>query len=193
MSVEHMEASTKPRRGWTKVRAILAGGLVLGVGAAITLAAWTDNEWARGIFASGQFGIEGSTNGTTWADHPTSGTPATLSFQVGADKLAPGSVVYAPFAVQLKTGSTNAANVTVAQDNASAIVGTTATYVYTTSATCNATTYAAGTNANGTSFSLAAVTTPTYLCFRVTAGPTLAPAATGSFTWTFNAESGAVL
>lgn len=30
-----------------KVRAILAGGLVLGVGAAVVLAAWNDSEFAQ--------------------------------------------------------------------------------------------------------------------------------------------------
>jgi predicted ribosomally synthesized peptide with SipW-like signal peptide len=43
------QGSTKKR----KVRALLAGGLVLGVGAAITLAAWTDNVFGNSDFATG--------------------------------------------------------------------------------------------------------------------------------------------
>ena len=193
MTVHQATPETGSRRGWTKARAILAGGLVLGVGAAITLAAWTDTEWARGVFGSGSFGIEGSTNGTDFDDHPTSGAPASLNFAVGADQLAPGSTVYAPFAVQLTAGSTNAANVTVSQDASAAITGTSASYVITTSATCDATSYGTGTNPNAASFSLAAPETPTFLCFRVTADGTMPQSATGSFTWTFAAESGVTL
>lgn len=177
----------------TKAKAILAGGMVLGVGAAITLAAWTDTEWAIGQFGSGSFGIEGSSNGTAWSDNPVTGTPASLSFAVGADNLAPDSTVYAPYAIQLKASSTNEASVAVAQDASGAITGTTASYKYVTSATCNATTYAAGTNENGASFDLAAVTTPTYLCFKVTADATLVQGTTGAIMWTFTATSGDAL
>ncbi|WP_408605753.1 SipW-dependent-type signal peptide-containing protein [Leucobacter salsicius] len=33
---------------FTRVRAVLAGALVLGVGGSLTLAAWTDTEYAAG-------------------------------------------------------------------------------------------------------------------------------------------------
>ena len=46
-----------------KVRAILAGGLVLGLGAAVTLAAWNDSEFAKGTFTSGSLNIQGSVDG----------------------------------------------------------------------------------------------------------------------------------
>lgn len=75
MVAVHNEDSVQSRRGWTKARALLAGGLVLGVGAAVTLAAWTDNEWVRGVFGTGTFGIEGSTDGSAFSDNPTSGDP----------------------------------------------------------------------------------------------------------------------
>ncbi|MHA3724812.1 SipW-dependent-type signal peptide-containing protein [Leucobacter sp. HY1910] len=177
------------KRGWTKARAVLAGGLVLGVGAAITLAAWTDQEWAKGIFSSGTFGIEGSIDGVIFTDHATVGDAATLNFQVNADKLAPGDDVYAGFAVQLIDGATNEAEVTVAQNVAAAISGTTASYVYTTAATCDASAYTAGTNENGTTFDLAAVETPTFLCFKVTADNTIEQGETGTIVWSFTAES----
>ncbi|XSS44541.1 SipW-dependent-type signal peptide-containing protein [Propionibacteriaceae bacterium Y1685] len=38
-----------------KFRAALAGGLVLGIGAVVTLAAWTDDENAAGQFSAGTF------------------------------------------------------------------------------------------------------------------------------------------
>lgn len=194
MSLDHTahEAET-PRRGWTKARALLAGGLVLGGGAAITLAAWTDNEWARGLFGSGTFGIEGSVDGATFADHPTSGDPAELSFAVGADNLAPASEVFAGYAVRLSAGSTYAADVTLTQDTTDALSGTTASYVYTTGATCDAAAFAAGTNPNGATFELAALDAPAFLCFKVAADANLEQGQSGSITWTFTAESGGTL
>ncbi len=193
MVAANNEDSVRSRRGWTKARALLAGGLVLGVGAAVTLAAWTDNEWVRGVFGTGTFGIEGSTDGTAFSDNPTSGDPAQLSFAVGADNLAPGSQVYAGYAVRLTQDSTYQANVTVAQDVSDAIPGTTASYVYTTSTTCDASAFAAGTNANGATFELTSLAAPAFVCFRVVADDTLAQGADGSITWTFSAESGATL
>lgn len=193
MSIDHAQQTTPTRRGWTKARALLAGGLVLGVGAAITLAAWTDNEWARGLFGSGTFGIEGSTDGSAFSEHPTSGAPAQLNFAVGADNLAPDSEVYAGFAVRLEADSTYAATVAVAQDMTDALTGTTASYVYTTGAACDATAFAAGTNPNGPSFELDALNDPAFLCFKVVADDTLPQGADGSITWTFTAESGATL
>lgn len=185
--------SRRTNRGWTKARAVLAGGLVLGVGAAITLAAWTDNEWAVGLFGSGKFGIEGATNGTTFTDHPDSSGPAQLAFQVNADNLTPGDVVYAGYAVRLEQDSTYAADVTVTQDTTDALAGTTASYVTTPSATCDATAYGAGTDSNATAFALPTTATTKYLCFRVTADSSLAQGESGAITWQFTAVSGANL
>lgn len=182
------------KRGWTKTRAVLAGGLVLGVGAAITLAAWSDQEWAIGTFGSGgAFGIEGSVDGGAFSEHATEGAAAELNFQVNAENLAPGDNVYAGFAVQLITTSTNAANVTITQDESDAIAGTEAHYVYTTSAVCTEDAFGAGTNADGATFALAAVETPQYLCFKVTADDTMLPGVDGTIVWTFDAESGAAI
>lgn len=55
-----------------KVRALLAGGIVLGVGAAVTLANWTDTNWADGIFGGGTYRIESSADGV---DFETQGGP----------------------------------------------------------------------------------------------------------------------
>lgn len=89
-----------------KVRAILAGGLVLGVGAAVVLAAWNDSEFAQGTFTSGGLNLVGSTDGTTFTDHATADAAAPLEFTVDASNLAPGDSVSAPFAVRLAAGST---------------------------------------------------------------------------------------
>lgn len=114
-----VEAASTPRKRFTKVRAILAGGLVLGVGAAITLAAWNDSEFATGTFAAGTFNLEGSTDGASFTDHASApGGP--LDFAVNPSNLSPGDTVAAPFSVRLAAGTTNNAdvqiNVTTADD-----------------------------------------------------------------------------
>lgn len=75
-----------------RVRALLAGGLVLGVGATLTLAAWNDAEHVSGAFEASVFGIE-SHVGARWTSHD--GPPgATLTFSGGAG-MSPGTSRYA--------------------------------------------------------------------------------------------------
>jgi predicted ribosomally synthesized peptide with SipW-like signal peptide len=97
-----------------KVRAILAGGLVLGIGAAVTLAAWSDSEFATGSFGAGHFNMQGSLNGTAFSDHPV-GTPAQLAFPL--DKLSPTETVAAPYVLRLDKDTTNDATVQVVSAN----------------------------------------------------------------------------
>ena len=47
-----------------KIQALAAGGIVLGVGASATMAAWTDEETSTGLFASGEFAIDAKINGS---------------------------------------------------------------------------------------------------------------------------------
>lgn len=82
-----------------RLRAVLAGGLVFGVGAAATLAAWNDSEYATATFTSGRFDILGATNGTGFSDHGV-GAPATLSFTVAPTAMFPGTTTYALFSVK---------------------------------------------------------------------------------------------
>lgn len=63
-----------------KVRAIAAGGAVLGLGAVVTLAAWSDSEFAEGIFGTGTFGIEASTADGEYGEHATEGEALQLAF-----------------------------------------------------------------------------------------------------------------
>ncbi|TLM70951.1 hypothetical protein FDW81_16800 [Pseudarthrobacter sp. NamB4] len=112
-----MNAKTTPNR-WTKGRAILAGGLVLGLGAAATLASWTDNEW---VFGGSGNGIGPNTPGTAvvnmqqntwtgaggaehWNDQPSANGGA-LTFTVRPDKLLPGRTVYSPMQLRAAAGS----------------------------------------------------------------------------------------
>ena len=57
------EAQRKQDRA-RKRKAILAGGVVLGLGAAVTLAAWSDDVFANGTFNTGQFELQGNVTTT---------------------------------------------------------------------------------------------------------------------------------
>lgn len=108
----------------TKVRALLAGGLVLGVGAAFTLAAWTDNEWIFGTSGDDlgpgtrTFHMEqntfSNTNGTgadAWSDKPNMPTApdstvdGALTFGAISTNLKPGDTAYAPMQLRAAAGS----------------------------------------------------------------------------------------
>ncbi|MCP2638135.1 SipW-dependent-type signal peptide-containing protein [Microbacterium sp. HD4P20] len=107
-----------------RILAVLAGGLVLGVGGTMTLASWTDSEWVWGG-ADGGPGIGTSefvvlqntlspANGdvaTGWVEEPDNpgGELVFSPLTVGDDILAltPGETFYAP--VALKTSDTSIA------------------------------------------------------------------------------------
>lgn len=101
-----------PKSG--KVRAILAAGLVLGVGAAFTLAAWTDDEWVFGgagpndtpgtkTYAMQQNTVAPFAD-ASWTDQ-ASPNGGRLDFTLQATDLLPGDTVYAPFQLRAKAGS----------------------------------------------------------------------------------------
>jgi predicted ribosomally synthesized peptide with SipW-like signal peptide len=197
-------ADTDVRRGRRRsrmIRAILAGGLVLGVGTAVTLAAWNDSEFATGTFTAGKFDLEGSTtDGTTFSNHASS-PGGTLSFTVPASALSPGDSVSAPFAVRLAADTTNAASVTLTTE---APTGTVTNLTYTLdiksawgcgSSTSSTPISGSALNAGTTTFPLAAGSpasnpgAPVYLCFTVTAGGGLVQGQTGAAIWKFTATS----
>lgn len=179
-------AKTADRR---KVLAVLAGGLVLGVGAAVTLAAWNDSEFGAADFGAGTFVFQGSTDGTTFEDHASEEGAAQLAFETGADNLAPGDVVYEAYALSLAGSTSDAMLEAVAPvDAAGTLVADgalTIDAVATTSFGCDEAAFAGG---------MAPPTTITpdtdvYLCMQVTATPNLEQGQTGSVLWQWNAES----
>ncbi|WP_271799294.1 SipW-dependent-type signal peptide-containing protein [Dietzia maris] len=114
------EAQRKQDRA-RKRKAILAGGVVLGLGAAVTLAAWSDDIFADGTFStSGKFVIEGATGPLA--------TPGTFSRSVNAQDVSdpanalelnfpvgdifPGDTNYAPFTIKTSTDTTLAGALT---------------------------------------------------------------------------------
>lgn len=77
------------RRTLTRVRALLIGALVLGVGASATVAAWTDNEFASSQITAGTFSIVSRTaSSPTFAAHDTAANAVTLP--LNATNLYPG-------------------------------------------------------------------------------------------------------
>lgn len=88
-----------PRRGFLKTRALLAGGLVFGCGASMTVAAWTDAEQTTAEFSAGTFAIEASIDGQ-W------GSSREMTFNSAG--MFPGTVVAAPVFVRTTPDSTTA-------------------------------------------------------------------------------------
>ncbi len=93
-----------------RTRAVLAGALVLGVGATATLAAWTDGEYGTGSFTASVFGTESQTASSSWASHTPSGNAATLAFNATA--MSPTVSFYAW--IDIRTTSTTNVDGTVA-------------------------------------------------------------------------------
>lgn len=112
---------------WSRrIRALLASGVVLGVGATVTLAAWNDSEYAGGAVTAGQFTLEGSTDGVEyWSSEP--GSPHALSFTPDA-ALYPGATSYSLFSVRTAEGSIGGTVQVLADDGNAGGLGAYLTY-----------------------------------------------------------------
>lgn len=195
-----------------RIKAILAGGLVFGVGATATVAAWTDSENAESSFTAGRFDIEVSVDGKNWTSSPT------MTFDAG--NMFPGAKAYAK--VFVRTSSTTTMNGTVKVSgggitNPGTTIGASLAYRAVTqstttsgmgSVTCTensftgSPTYVLGTasriplktaitSGSTQSLSKQATSVQAY-CFEVVLPETTPNAAQGStatHTWTWNAES----
>lgn len=194
---------TERGRRHRKVAAILAGGLVLGIGTMATLASWNDSEYAAATFTSGTFKLQGSADGSTFSDHAAAGDAASLGFTTGFDNLTPTDTVYAPFAVRLTADTTNDATVKVTNPATTGDVSHLSySLIETSSFGCDATSTgtrlisdaAVGTAAGAQTFDLSvgqagADGTAVNLCFIVTAGSDLVQDQAGTSTWQFQAVS----
>lgn len=202
-AVSEARPESGPRaRKAPKIRAVLAGGLVLGIGAAVTLAAWNDSEFARGTFTAGTLNLEGSTNGTSFGDNPVN-SPATLGFTASTANLSPGDTVEAPFAVRLSDLSTYDATVKISTAGSTgSLAGLTYSLDRTTTFGCTGQVTSTlvpsprelGTTPDNVTFGLGQGTgtdpgAPVYLCFRITASTGLVQSQTGTTTWEFAALS----
>ena len=206
-NIGHAATPDRKRRRSRMIRAILAGGLVLGVGAAVTLAAWNDSEFASGTFSAGTFDMQGSIDGTTFGQHASAGvgTAAVMNFTVTTASLSPTDVDAGAFAVRLAAGTTNNANVVLPAPTTTGTV-TNLTYeaLLTSSITCNAATTGTSLITAGTPVTsvagpaaftltkgatLAVPGTTQFVCFKVTAGAGLVQGQSGTVTWQFTATS----
>jgi predicted ribosomally synthesized peptide with SipW-like signal peptide len=178
--------------------AVGSGGLVLGIGAIVTLAAWTGTEQSNADFEAGRFGLEASADGSTFSANPDS-PGLTLTFDSAAALLSPGATAYAPYAVRLTADSDYAADVTLTSSAGTGTVAGSLTYsiVQTDTFGCSAattgTTLVTDQEATGTPgtllFDLDAAAEPVYLCVQVTADDTLPQGSNGSIAWTLTGAS----
>lgn len=76
--------SKRPSRAFRRVRALLAGGLVFGVGATMTLAAWTDQEFANTTVTAGTFSIVSRIDQGAFSAHPDAATAVVVPLDAGA-------------------------------------------------------------------------------------------------------------
>lgn len=108
--VDNITSVPTPRAedGKRKRRALLAGGLVLGLGAAVTFAAWSDDVVANGLFNTGTFELQGSTDGSVFADYDgtDSADTAELLFTLDSLLMAPSQTVYAPLTIATSSATT---------------------------------------------------------------------------------------
>ncbi|MGO4474116.1 SipW-dependent-type signal peptide-containing protein [Arthrobacter sp. M-10] len=165
------------------MRAILAGGLVLGAGCTLTLAAWNDSEFAAGTFTASSFQIESSVNsGGAWLAHPTSGSAATMAFSAAG--MSPSTVNYAPIWIRTTAGSLSGTLTLQGASNNNAVLAAALAYrvVRYSSGSCDSSQFTAGASyLVGTSASTVPLTTagaatavaanslsPTQMCFEVT-------------------------
>jgi predicted ribosomally synthesized peptide with SipW-like signal peptide len=110
------DTSLGGRRFFLRLRAVLAGGLVLGVGATLTLASWNDSEYASGSFAASTFNTESSTVSGVWASN-TSAPGASLAFNATA--MSPSVSQYAWVNIRTTAASTVGGTITLASSTTS--------------------------------------------------------------------------
>ena len=179
---------------------------MLGIGAAVTLAAWNDSEFASGSFAAGTFDMVGSTDGTAFASHTTApGAP--LGFSTGFNNLSPSTTVAAPFVVHLTPATTSNATVSAFSAAGSGTAVAQLTYGIIRVASVAACTPAAtGTTVVPAGTTMSSVTgastfplvksvdnivagADVFLCVQVTAGAGLTQGTSATGTWQFQAVS----
>jgi predicted ribosomally synthesized peptide with SipW-like signal peptide len=200
------------RRSTLRVRAVLAAGVVLGIGTAATLAAWTDTENATGSFGASVFGTESQSAGSPEYASNTTAPGASLTFNASA--MSPGNSYYAWLNVRTTANSTVGGTVTLSSAAGSGTIATALQYravrvtAPASAATCNAgafTTSPVFIAGNASTYlGLSALpTTPVAstigaagaalgYCFEVrmpTGTPGSFQGTTGTATWTFTATS----
>ena len=179
-----------------KVGAVLAGGLVLGVGAAVVMAAWNSSEFATGSFGTGGFVLEGKLPADAdFTRHESAEKAAKLDFAIDTSNLSPGEDLTAAFAVRLAEKTTHDGTAVINTEVANAVTGLTQRVYVSATPTCDGTVESEiiastplATGAGSDSFALAkgvagAVGETVNLCFEVSAGNDLVPNSTSVAVW----------
>ncbi|WP_181408853.1 SipW-dependent-type signal peptide-containing protein [Schumannella soli] len=197
-----------------RVRAAIAGGLALGLGAGFTLASWNDAEFAKATFSASRFGTQSSLNGGAYADNATApGATVALSGMV------PNSPVYTMVRIRTNAQSvvgTATLGGAVMSGTGGTLLGQWTQYRVVRvdpAATCDATAFAGTPNwvvgaadtaplittgqNSGVTNVLAAATsaapgTATAFCFQTylaLSAPTTTQSLTGTAVWTFTTRS----
>ncbi|MCH8564052.1 SipW-dependent-type signal peptide-containing protein [Nesterenkonia sp. YGD6] len=110
---ETFESQTRAHSRRRKIKAVVAAGTVLGIGAVATLATWNDSEFAQGLFGAGSYSVESSNNGESFGNHGSKNRAATLSFgDLNAANAAPGDEFAAEFWLRTTPESTYAGRIT---------------------------------------------------------------------------------
>ncbi|MEO8094388.1 MAG: SipW-dependent-type signal peptide-containing protein [Pseudolysinimonas sp.] len=195
----------------TRVRAVLAGALVLGVGTTMTLASWTDSEFGQGSFTTTKFDTQSSVDGgTNYADNTPSA--ATLAFDPSG--MSPNTQRYALFLIRTKAGSVagtlslGAATISPAgADDGTNLAAALRYRVVSTTGTCNAAAFTGSpvwvlqtssplATAGASTVAVAAATASpgaaSGLCFEISlpaGAPNTLQGKTGSATWQVTATS----
>lgn len=98
-----------------KRKALLAAGLVLGVGGIITLATWTGNQFAGTEIESRGFqvtdDVEISADQDAWVSDTTEAELLSIDFSIDPEGLLPGGETAAPVYVRLMEGTRDATNI----------------------------------------------------------------------------------
>ena len=106
------------KRRRTAVRLGIAGLALLGIGAAATSAAWTDDAWFNASAGSATIELQGSLDGQTWSDADNAAAQITIPASTFAD-LGQGDSKTVD--IQIKNDSTVAVDVAEAVDATGAI------------------------------------------------------------------------
>jgi len=87
-----------------RIRALLAAGMVFGIGATTTLAAWNDQEYAQGTITAASFALESNGGSGNFAAS-SADNPRPLVYGAPFSAIFPGQSTFALLQVRTATGS----------------------------------------------------------------------------------------
>ncbi|MBB3039131.1 hypothetical protein [Hoyosella altamirensis] len=127
-----------------KIRALAAAGVVLGTGATIVLAGWSESLFVAAGFGTAPFSVEGNV-GNGWQHYPGPDSGAAeLAFPIDIESMRPGDAGYA--GISLRTGPDSLpAVVTLEGAAGSGSLFQALRYRVVQASTCNAAAFASGT------------------------------------------------